>query len=67
MTDRSNAADAARSRMSAVDRTNLIRELNDAFRTTLSGGRVMLTASVSAFGPARVALLLQRVRSFGDF
>lgn len=67
MTDRPNAANAARTCMSAGDRTNRIRELNDAFRTTLSGGRIMLTASVSAFGPARVALLLQRVRSFRDF
>jgi hypothetical protein len=67
MTDRPNAANAARSCVSAVDRTNRIRELNDAFRTTLSGGRVMLTASVSALGSARVALLLQRVRSFSDF
>lgn len=67
MTDRPNAANAARTCMSAGDRTNRIIELNDAFRTTLSGGRIMLTTSVSAFGPARVAQLLQRVRSFSDF
>lgn len=67
MTERYNAAGAARPCTSAADRTNRIRELNDAFRATLSGGRVMLTASVSAFGPARVVLLLQRVRSFSDF
>jgi hypothetical protein len=44
-----------------------IRELNDAFRTTFEGGRVLITAGVSALPPILVAEVLQRVRTFTDF
>ena len=36
--------------MSASSRTERIRELNDAFRTTLEGGRCLFTAGVSDYG-----------------
>jgi hypothetical protein len=47
--------------------TQKIRELNDAFRTTLLGGKVVTTAGVHALGPERVAGLLRIVRAFDTF
>jgi hypothetical protein len=44
-----------------------IRELNDAFRSTFEGGRVLITASVSALPPVLTAEVLERVRTFTDF
>lgn len=44
-----------------------IQELNNAFRQTLQGGQVFLTASVSALSPEIVAKALQRVRTFNEF
>jgi hypothetical protein len=44
-----------------------IRELNDAFRITFEGGRVLITAGVSALPPVLAAEVLQRVRTFSDF
>ena len=47
--------------------TARIRELNDAFRTTFTGGRVMMTNGVDALGPSAKAELLSAVRSFSSF
>jgi hypothetical protein len=44
-----------------------VRELNDRFRTTFRGGRVMLTAGVDALPPDVKATALRRVRTFSEF
>jgi hypothetical protein len=44
-----------------------IRELNDALRTTLLGGRVMMTSGVQALGPEIVAVALSHMRTFERF
>src|ERR1019366_8991035 len=41
------------------------RVLNDAFRKTLSGGRVLVTAGISA--REDVATILEQVREYNDF
>ena len=41
--------------------------LNDAFRTTLSGGKVMLTAGVNELPDMVKAAAIQKVASFDDF
>lgn len=52
---------------SAQDVAARIRALNDAFRTTLSGGRLMVTSGVQALGPVRVAVLAEKMRAFDEF
>jgi Protein of unknown function (DUF3768) len=44
-----------------------IRELNDAFRQTFIGGRVMMTAGVNALPDAEKAAVLDKVRTFDAF
>ena len=44
-----------------------IRALNDAFRTTMTGGRVMMTSGVQALGEKTVASALTAVREFTAF
>jgi hypothetical protein len=44
-----------------------IRELNDLFRTTMTGGRVMLTAGVDALPSDVRAMVIRRVATFSDF
>jgi hypothetical protein len=44
-----------------------IRALNDAFRTTLQGGRVLMTAGVDALSNVNKSLLLAKVREFDAF
>ncbi len=53
--------------MSAPSRTDRIRELNDAFRTTLEGGRCLFTSGVSDMGVPFAAAALAAVRAFGEF
>jgi hypothetical protein len=53
--------------MSASSRTELIRELNDAFRTTLEGGRCLFTAGVSDCGIPFSTAALATVKAFNDF
>jgi hypothetical protein len=50
-----------------MDKTARIRELNDAFRRTFVGGRVMLTAGVDALPDADKAAVLAKVRTFDAF
>ncbi|MCG9081578.1 DUF3768 domain-containing protein [Laribacter hongkongensis] len=44
-----------------------IRQLNDALRTSLGGGRWMLTAGFRALPPRQQVDLLQAVRAFDAF
>jgi hypothetical protein len=45
----------------------VIRNLNDAFRQTLIGGRSVVTAGVAALGEATVTQLLDTVRRYSEF
>ena len=47
--------------------TNRIRELNDAFRTTLKGGRVMVTSGVAELSDALKSKVLMQVANFQNF
>ena len=47
--------------------TDCIRQLNDTFRNTLSGGEVMLTSGVRSLGSQAVSHILTAVRQFADF
>ena len=44
-----------------------IRALNDAFRTTMTGGTVLLTAGVNALPSDVKAMVIRRVATFSDF
>jgi hypothetical protein len=44
-----------------------IRMLNDAFRTTMTGGRVMMTAGVDALPSDVKVIVIRRVATFSDF
>jgi len=57
----SNEASGSTSRM------NAIRELNDRFRRSLRGGRVVITAGVDALGIETVQRLLILLRTFEAF
>src|SRR3954454_10998701 len=47
--------------------TEKIQSLNDAFRTTLAGGKVLLTAGVNALPSDVKAAVIQRVMTYSDF
>ena len=55
------------SRPSFSDHTLRIRALNDALRRRGIGGRLMLTAGVTALPANRQASLFAQIRSFDDF
>ena len=65
--DQDRAAGSAADENNADSKSGRIRALNDRFRTTLIGGRVMATAGVAALGAGRVQRLLARVRAFDAF
>ena len=44
-----------------------IRELNDRFRMTMTGGRVLMTAGVNALPSDVKAMVVRRVATFSDF
>ena len=48
-------------------KTERIRDLNDAFRLSFTGGRVMLTSGVDALDDDVKAKVLQSVRTFDAF
>ena len=50
-----------------VTRTDRIRELNDAFRTTLRGGRAMMTSGVNELPDCVKAEAMMQVAAFSDF
>jgi hypothetical protein len=45
---------------------NRIRELNDRFRTTMTGGQVLMTAGVNALPSNVKAMVIRRVATFSD-
>jgi hypothetical protein len=47
--------------------TDRIRQLNDAFRQSMSGGRVLMTHGVAAMANGRIARLAQIVRTYDQF
>ena len=49
------------------DALKTVRQLNDNFRQTFTGGTVMLTASIAMLGDARQAEIMAAVRNFTDF
>ena len=55
------------SNAAALKRSDRIRQLNDAFRRSFTGGRVMLTSGVDTLPPDMKAKVLQAVRSFDAF
>ena len=44
-----------------------IRELNDMFRTTMTGGRVLMTAGVDALPSDVKAMVIRKVVTFSEF
>jgi hypothetical protein len=48
-------------------KTDRIRSLNDDFRGTFLGGRILLTPAVQELSAEAHAALLQTVRTFSDF
>jgi hypothetical protein len=50
-----------------TSKTDQIRTLNDAFRQSFVGGRVMMTSGVNALDDADRHALLAAVQSFEDF
>lgn len=50
-----------------MDKTARIRQLNDAFRQTFAGGRVLLTAGVDALPETDKSALLTKIRTFDGF
>ncbi len=44
-----------------------IRVLNDTFRTTLTGGRVVMTASIANLGAVAQHEILEKIQTFRDF
>ena len=50
-----------------MDTAVRIQELNDAFRKSFTGGRVMLTARVDALAEPDKAAVLEKVRTFDAF
>src|SRR5436305_15237881 len=57
----------ARARRDHLMSAEKIRALNDAFRTTMTGGRVMLTAGVDALPSDVKAMVIRRVATFSEF
>ena len=50
-----------------MDKTAKIRQLNDAFRTSFTGGDVMLTLGIRMKSEKEVSEILERVRTFNEF
>jgi len=53
--------------VASVRNVTRIRELNDQFRTTLRGGRVMLTPGILALTEVTRSEIIRRVTTFEDF
>lgn len=47
--------------------TETIKKLNDDFRTTLTGGQIMMTPGITALGPDAVARLIDKLIAYDDF
>ncbi len=44
-----------------------IRTLNDAFRTTFVGGRIVFTSGIQALGAESIQNIIRKVQTFNDF
>ena len=53
--------------LDAAQKTERIRKLNDALRTTFHGGRVMLTSGFNALPATLTAQAIERVKTFSEF
>ena len=53
--------------MSDEDSATRIRELNDQFRKSLMGGRILMTPGVSALSSEQTVELLTAVKAFDSF
>ncbi|MEI7606979.1 MAG: DUF3768 domain-containing protein [Rhodospirillaceae bacterium] len=53
--------------MKENDHATKIRTLNDHFRRTGRGGRIMLTQGIQALGQKAVAEIIAKVRAFDQF
>jgi hypothetical protein len=51
----------------ARSKTEVVRDLNDTFRRTFEGGRVVMTAGVDALSSDVKATAIRRVATFADF
>ena len=49
------------------DKIRRIRDLNDAFRKTGIGGRIMLTIGIRELGERAVQEVIKKIRNFSDF
>ncbi len=49
------------------NQTDRIRELNDQLRTTLTGGRVLITPGVAALGSESVERVVKAITAFDNF
>lgn len=47
--------------------TQTIRGLNDRFRSSFDGGKVLVTQGIQSFGVAATAVILQAVATFEEF
>jgi Protein of unknown function (DUF3768) len=67
--DKHSDAGSSRQKSAALAETatERIRELNDKFRRTHQGGKVLVTAGVAALGPERVRAILRLVTEFNAF
>ena len=50
-----------------MSQTDRIRELNDAFRRTFTGGRVVITRGIAALPVTDQAAILEKVRTHAAF
>lgn len=50
-----------------MDKTATIRALNDAFRTSFTGGRVVITSGVDALPSDVKAMAIRKVATFSNF
>jgi len=50
-----------------AEKTLRIRTLNDTFRTTLMGGRVLLTQGIQALGTGQAQKIITKVQNFKSF
>ena len=53
--------------MNIDPQTAKIRQLNDRFRQTGRGGRIMITQGIQALGDQAVAAIIAKVRAFKEF
>ena len=51
----------------SADAIRKVRTLNDAFRTTMTGGRVVMTAGVDALPSDEKAMVIRQVATFTEF